>query len=385
MKLVHSNSPSIAQKGWRSQSPAALKALPKTRFKFTRIVDTQTPIPGCPGQFSRLGLGAIAPGRIVFFGGNEYGYSGIYHADGSGIKVVADSQKSVLQGSYRFASFGSSPEFDDNNIIFLAQDTSGQIRLYQDTHYRLTPLVETEQQVLGDRFINIGNPAARGGYLTFLARLQSTGNKGLFLHHDGQTDGVAYQRLAGPLLQDIAGADVSATGTVVFRGQDREYRMGIYRYRHQQVTPIATTHTLIPGGTGAFTALSNPTIEGDVVTFIGRGSLMQQGIYQIGPNGIQAVVDVHTRMPVSLELFSHFQSFATCERRTVFLAGAAHGCFGLYLTEQQQLVKVIEIGDALDNARVVGLHLGRRSLDAQGLVFKAQFEDGSCGLFRADG
>jgi len=293
MRIVHPNLTRVTPERWRLRSSSPADSRSSDRFQFTRIVDTQTPIPGCPGFFSRLGFGAMSgsvpiggtrksthtDSRMVFWGGNEYGYSGIYQVDSSGIKVVADSQKCVPEQSYRFASFGSAPEFDRDKIIFLAQDETAQIHLYQDVHYRLTSLIGTEQQILGDRFVNLSNPVAEGGYLAFLARLESTGQKGLFIHHDQETTAVAYQQFPGPYLQDLTEPDVDGNGTVVFCGQDREHRAGLYRYANYQVSRLAHMRTLIPGGIGTFTGFSHPTVSGPLTTFLGRGRLMQQGLY----------------------------------------------------------------------------------------------------------
>ena len=145
---------------------------------------------------------------------------------------------------------------------------------------------------------------------------------------------------------------------------------------------MISTYTHNPRGIGTFTGFSGPTVSGHLITFMGRGRLMQQGLYQIGPNGLQAVVDVHTRMPASLEPFSQFQTFAVAGDRIAFLAGAEGGCFGLFLIEAGQISKVIELGDRLDDATVVRLQLSRHSLTADSLIFKAQFQDGTQGLFR---
>ncbi|MEO1593049.1 MAG: hypothetical protein AAFU71_17415 [Cyanobacteria bacterium J06632_22] len=395
MRIVHPKLTRVTPERWRLRSPILAKPRSKSQFQFSRIVDTQTPIPGCPGFFNRLGFGAISTGvtpkntaanrRMVFWGGNEYGYSGIYQVDSSGIKVVVDSQKCLPDQPHRFALFGSAPGFDDDKIIFLAQDDTAQIQLYQDIHYRLTSLVSTGQQVLGDRFINLSNPVACGRSIAFLARLESTEQKGLFLYHDRAIVAVAYQRLAGPFLEDLSEPDVDQAGNVVFCGQDREHRPGLYRYANQQVNCIVTTQTPIPGGIGTFTRFSTPTVIGPLTTFLGRGRLMQQGLYQMGPNGLQAVVDVHTRMPASLEPFSRFQTFAMAGDRIAFLAGSEGGCFGLFLAEGRQISKVIEVGDRLDDATVVSLHLGRKGLSDTALVFKARFQDGTQALFQAEG
>ncbi|MDA2921278.1 hypothetical protein MYX76_17600, partial [Desulfobacterota bacterium AH_259_B03_O07] len=59
---------------------------------------------------------------------------------------------------------------------------------------------------------------------------------------------------------------------------------------------VADTNTPIPGGTGTFTGIGVPSLDGDNVVFQGFGTSEQQGIYtDIG--GLSVVADKSTMIP----------------------------------------------------------------------------------------
>ena len=75
-------------------------------------------------------------------------------------------------------------------------------------------------------------------------------------------------------------APIRSDTSVVFYGEGAAGQQGIYTRIAGALAKVADTSTLIPLGSGNFTALSaNPVLVGDVAAFTGSGSGGQQGVY----------------------------------------------------------------------------------------------------------
>ena len=81
-----------------------------------------------------------------------------------------------------------------------------------------------------------------------------------------------------------------------------------YVAQHGPPIKIADTATLIPGGTGTFTAFpQHPSLSGDNVAFLGNGSGGQQGLYRAALNGPPIrIADTATPIPGGTGNFTSF-------------------------------------------------------------------------------
>jgi hypothetical protein len=354
------------------------------------LVDTQTDIPSGRGYFRGFGLGqpALLADRSVFFGTGYQGQAGIYQASDQGLQRVANNGPSLPHGTHRFANFGSSPILDGDRILFLGQAPQAQLQICQAHQAALKTLVATERPLPTQRdyFINLSNPVANDGHIAFLGRLAAQQQKSIFKYDGEVLRLIACQSKtdAKTSLVDLSMPAIDGSGQVAFRGRNHQCQLGLYHYAYNQLQLIATTQTPIPRGQGAFRCFSDPLIDQGIVTFCGWGRLFQQGIYQIGPAGIQPVVDTQTRIPDSLETFARFYTVTVHGANLAFIAGDSHGRLGIFAELDGALLKVIEVEDKLDDKPIAGLFLGRQALHGRSLVFRARFRDGSEDIFRAD-
>jgi hypothetical protein len=435
----HSPQTSVARQFWRPEAhhhgaQPTPSASSTRNFHFTHLASTHTLIPGSQDHFDNFGLGlpAIFEQKIVFFGVGYLEQSGIYLADtapadpltqtqltparlGSNrslldesanspaidavqLRTVVNSLSTVPWSQHHFAYFGSCPILDQGRVIFLSQDESAQLRLYKETH-RLIPLIGTDTpfNTRGDSLTNLSNPTACKGQLAFLGRQSQTGQKIIFKYTNGGIQAIARQ--ASPAtaktvcFRDLAMPDIDEQGQVVFRAQDTTGQAGIYglmrnspqNSQDTHLTAFVSTQTPIPTGIGNFTSFSDPLIDQSCVTFVGKGSVSQEGIYRVYDHQLITLANTQTRLPDSLETFAHFQSIAVDGQDVAFLARDA-SChrLGIFFAHQNTIIKVIEIGDLLDHKPIKHLFLGRHGLHQRSLAFKAVFIDGTEGIFRAD-
>lgn len=379
---------------WRQPTKTSVVSPSLSKFRFTKVVDTLATIPGGRGDFLGFGLGqaTIAQDQIAFLGTGQDGQSGIYQADFTGLSVIANGDRILPDTVNRFACFGSWPVFDQGNILFLGQEKTGRLRIYRDTPYRLSTIVSTDTPLLynGGCFINLSNPVAQAGTVAFMGRLAESHQKGIFKGHQTPAQDLWVQKIVlvgehQSLLRDMAPPAIDSEGTVVFRAQNHQGQMGLYRYCDDALEPILIANqTSIPKGSGCFTGFSDPLIDQGHVVFRGQGSVGQQGLYRLTPSGIQTIANSQMRIPGSLESFAEFKSFAVDGDDIAFLACDSHRHTSLFLANQTSLTKVIELGNRLDDKTIVDLSFGKFGLSQQSVVFQAQFVDGTKGLFRAD-
>jgi hypothetical protein len=381
-----------AMRYWRNPEMVGVGTPVTPQFQFTKLVDTATRIPGGHGHFLNFGLGhpSIFRTQVVFWGAGQDGQSGIYLADATGLKVIANSHMTLPDSADRFACFGSLPIFDQNNILFLGQDQTGRLRIYRDNHSRLMPLVGTDTGVLkpGETFINLSNPAAQNEKLVFLARVATDHRKGVFYYAQGHLQAIALVGAPDQPWLNVSRPAIDQSGQIVFKAETAGYQTALYCYpEHPLDHPrqlLATNTTPIPGGIGCFTFLGEPVIDQGRVVFRGGGAVGQQGIYQDGDQGLKTLVDSQTRVPNSLGTFARFSAFAVEGDDMVFLAQDSYERVGLFWATQQTVTKLIELGDKLDDKTIVSLSLSHSALHQQVLTFWARFVDGTEGIFRAE-
>ncbi|MEM8807076.1 MAG: hypothetical protein AAGF01_13720 [Cyanobacteria bacterium P01_G01_bin.38] len=393
---------SFLPSAWRQTSvPETEIASSTSGLEFTRLVQVPASPSGDRNSLTGLGLTQAALwGDTVVFWGQTLVTSALYRADLQAVKAAVSAHQSQPVGTDPIAHFGAAPAFDGaEKILFCGQTQSGQNALFQAdltaaaastaAKGAVKPLLLTEQPILenGDGLINFSNPSVQAGKVAFLGRLMSDQQKGIFSYCDGTLHMITRQAGADcptPFVDLGRPAIDGATGQVVFRAHDSQYQMGLYRYLDGDLSPFATVQTSIPEGIGTFTSFSDPLVSAGQVTFCGRGNVFQQGLYRLAADGLAALVNTQTRIPDSLETFARFHAFSVQGETLAFLAGDSHGHLGLFVLLKDELIKVIGVGDILEDKPIRNLMLGQYGLHGQGLAFRARFVDGSEGIYRVD-
>ena len=256
----------------------------------TKLVDSNTPVPGGTGTFGNFSSGGATPaisGDNVAFNALSDQGSGIYAVINGELRVIADTN-TLLPGatqnatSFRFAK-GVSPGISGENVAFYAVwgfDGEG-LYLYS----------KGEIRVIADR----GTPKPGGG--TFAFRLDTNTRAaisgenvafadigGVFAYIDGSLRLIANSTTPGPNGGAFGTRSVSASidgENIAFSAWEGDVGWGVFSYVGGEFRRIASVTTPIPGFSTTFFSFGvlegvSPAISGEKVVFMGRG---RPGIY----------------------------------------------------------------------------------------------------------
>jgi ELWxxDGT repeat protein/VCBS repeat-containing protein len=405
-------------------------------FIMAPIAGTNTPIPGGAGFFTGFpeGAGACGSGAVVFLGTGSGGQQGLYAqwvGDSSPI-AMADLNTPIPDGSGSFTElrdlrFSALPGDPCRDAAAIGAGPGGQQGVYLFTScevgppslpaLRLADLVTpipdgagtfTGMSDLALRAIP-GDPCREAAFIG-----EGMGQLGVYVASACRTG-----QPEPPLLR-IADLDTGIPGgsgsftalrepslsfqpgdpchEAAFVGDGAGGQQGIYAASFGDtscsgdVVALADLSTSIPGGSGAFTALREPSlsfIPGDPcqeAAFIGEGTGGQQGIYATAfgneacSGAVTSVADRGTAIPEGQGTFTSFLALSASKGHTAFLATGAGGQKGIYLAST--LTKVVDLSDTLEGSPLADLRLGPDGLAGNRLVFVALFADGSEAVFR---
>jgi len=116
-------------------------------------------------------------------------------------------------------------------------------------------------------------------------------------------------------------------GQTVFWGKGKSGQSGIYLHDEELLTRIVDLSMPIPNGSGNFTSVQNPSVNGPVVSFWGAGNNRQYGIYSYSSvgdsSGISKVADLNTVLPGAQENFTLLGAPAQGEQSVAFSGRSA--------------------------------------------------------------
>jgi hypothetical protein len=359
------------------------------------------PIPGGVGNFVSL---PQAPGfsgnNLAFFGVGSAGQQGIYLSDRFGASTsvrIADLNTAIPNGSGNFLSFGSSfqpgdPCISGSNVVFYATGSSGQAGVYAYINNVLIRVADTATAIpagTGNFTAGPGDPCIGGDVVTFVGSGPG-GQEGVYVYRSGTLNVVADTHTAipgGTGNFTVAPTDPCTSGdAVAFVGNGSSGQQGVYLSIAGALSTVADTHTAIPGGFGNFTTIpTDPCINGNRVAFVGNGCGGQQGVYVKMPGDpCQPVADLQTPIPGGAGNFTGFSAVSISETDLAFLGRGVGGQTGIYDFVDDELFKVVAVGDSIGGKRITGLDFSRNGLWGDPIAFRATFEDGSEGLYTID-
>jgi hypothetical protein len=391
-------------------------------FKFTKIADKNTPIPGGVGSFQSFGSPSISGNNIAFqsYNFDNYGrlkHQGIYVSTGlnGALTKIADKNTLIPGGIGNFRTFGSQ-SISGNNMAFEGYGYYHYANVDQQGIYVTTPINGAltkfvDKNTLIPDFTNkkyVGSPSISGsniaftigeadetGYTEKRGIYANTGENGALIKIVGTNtpipDSVSSFDLVG--LPSISDSNIAFWGGT-WNSDVIDYQ-GIYANTGENggLIKIADTNTPIPGSVGNFTYVESPRISGRNIVFSGVSNADQQGIYaNMGENGaLLNIADTNTPIPDSDSNFHYFEGISISGNNIAF-AGIiednyyeAYREIGVYLYADGVLSKVISSTDTLVPGKTIrNIYMSNQGLDGESLAFLAAFNDNSVAIFRAD-
>ena len=356
---------------------------------FTKIIDTNMPIPGGTGNFTFLERPSLSNGTTAFVGLGSAGQIGVYKSNGT-LEVVADTNTAVPLGTGGFISFepAPGPSISNGTVAFVGTG-GGRSGIYSSNNGTLEVVADTFTAIPGIPsllFETFRSPSISNDTIVFLGE-DFTGFVGQWIYAgNGTLDVVANFSSAIPggtgNFTDVRGPSIS-NDTIAFVGDGDNQQKGIYTNNNGAIAVVADKTMAIPGGTGNYRNFGNHTsISNGTIAFHGF-SLFEQGIYT--SNGtLNVVADTNMAIPGGTGNFVAFDNISISNGTTAFTALGLNNQRGIYIHLNGNLDKVIDVSDTLDGKSILSLIFRNDSLDNDKLAFLANFSDGSRGIYLAE-
>ena len=148
---------------------------------------------------------------------------------------------------------------------------------------------------------------------------------------------------------------------------------------------VADKNTPIPGGTGNFGSLGDPSLDGGQIAFTGRDVPgYSRGLYMAAGSVVSVIADQSTPVPGGTGNFGLFGDPSLDGGNVAFEGRDAGGYqIGLFVRYDGVLLQVVGLGDMLDGKTIRLLSMGQEALSGNQLAFRAIFSDDSQGIFIA--
>lgn len=373
-------------------------------FSFTKIADTNTPIPGGTGNFTGFGVPSLDRGDVAFLGNGASSYNprGIYTNVGGSLNVVADVNTSDF--SNLPSSAFSNPSLDNGIVAFSGgyprfSFFGGYGGVYTKADGSLQQVVAAINQPPGSGIRGFFEPSLDNGNLAFLADFRTTAPsardflgiftifdgslKSIASYYPGPTTGCSFGPFSGLGSPSLSGKTVAfAASGYCLNPTDVPKNAILTQADGSALQVVTDSNTPIPGGTGNFTKFGDPLINNGNIAFIGFGSV-QEGIYTKIDNSLGVVADLNTDIPGGTGNFTDFSGISFDNGNLVFQGRGASSQSGIYTTLGGSLVKILASNDSLDGKIISSLSTGREALSGNQIAFKALFIDGTQGIYVA--
>jgi hypothetical protein len=350
---------------------------------FTKVADTDTPVPAGVNPFGSFGPPSVSGSRVAFTAVDSAGSAGVYTWQGGVFHVVADATTSIPGSAETFTTFGP-PSIVGQRVAFVGTGALRQQGVYEaNAQGTLSVVADGNTPIPGGtlNFRSFGlHPSSSGGQVAFVG---SRGRqRGIYVETGGALDVIAdtNQPVPGTTENFISFGDPSATGgRVAFAGRGTT-QQGLYIVSGSHLSVVADTSTAIPGGSGTFAFFGDPALSGGNLAVLGEDSSFTPGIYRTRGRFLELVADTNTLLPDGSDVFSSFDDPAFSGDVVAFHGFSGSG-EGIYIREGGVLSKVIDTNDLLDGKTPVGFALFRDGLSGSTLAFDVRFNDGSEGLY----
>jgi hypothetical protein len=278
------------------------------------VADTSTSIPGGTGNFMGLGFPvSLGGGNLAFLGFGSSGQKGLYTFIGGTLSLVADLNTMIPGGTGNFTDLNTPVSLGGGDIAFVGQGSSGQGGVFTFISGTLAVVADTSTSIPGGtgNFIGIDTPISLGGG-DIAFRGAGSGQEGIYTFIGGTLAVVADfgDMIPGGTgnFTDFPTRPISIGGKNIAFKATGSGQEGVYTFISSALAAVADTGTMIPGGTGNFTGVSDlASLGGGDVVFVGSGLSSQVGIYTSIGGTLAVEADASDMVPGGVGNFTDFE------------------------------------------------------------------------------
>jgi len=365
-------------------------------FTFSKVADTNTPVPNGTGNFASFGgmTSVDSNGDVAFAENNGTVNKGIYLSGSGGITRVADLNTAIPGGTDNFTTFATFGNgIESGRLAFRGNGPDSQAGIYAYSSGNLSKIVDTNTAIPGGtgNFTSFGTAYVDAMNYAFIGS-GASGQQALCV-----TDGTTVTRIAdkASTVPDIGGtygwssqvgfdAGNLAFWSFISGGTNPGGIVGGYTSGGGLVT-LASTATAVPGAGTNFTGFTSPVdLSGTTVAF--RGNYTGgHGIFTVDLSGgaVTTIADPSTAVPGGTGNFSQVQDPNIVNGAIVF-RGTFDGGSGIYLYQGSSLQKIIDTSDTLDGKDILLFGLSENAFADGHLAFSVFFTDSSSGIYRTE-
>jgi len=369
---------------------------------FTRIVDTNTSIPGRAENFTCFGQPSLKDKNVAFWGkhrsqdGSEL--IGIYaHINGT-LKVIADKNSPIPEGIGNFRNF-SEPSFDGRHVAFVGYGSDSQTGIYANTGTSGTFHMLTSKNIpvpdrSGNSFAHISSISIDNGTVVFHGT-DSKNHGGIYsvlgniLNIVADTNPLVPAEMHSLNFIDVAEACIDR-GKIAFTGYGHDNRKGIYIFTGGALHAVADENTFIPGRhTWNVSDLWSPSLDGERIAFkalINDGISKLEAVCTLDGGAVTVVaMEGYTAIPDGRGNFILFGDLAMDSGFLAFRGFGDDRQQGIYTDLGGKLTAIVDTNTLLDGKYPRAFMFKKdEAVSSTSVTFSVLFEDNSQAVYRAD-
>ena len=369
-------------------------------YKFTKIFDSNDPLPNGMGYFNKFSLPSLDSGNVAFagsdgiygeFGSYEYIYSGVYSVIDGNINLVADSN-TIMPGSTEKFEWLAEPILDAGNVAFAGGNIAIQQNgIYTDLGGSLRVIADLNTPVPGGtgtfNFLPDEDFGISNGVVAITGGATSPQTLGVYADINGTLSVIADGNTPAP---DGSG-NFDRAAYSGMNGSDVAFSAfnltvdGEFLNSGGNITSIIDSDTLIPGSTETFSYPSGVVdVAAGTYVIVNYPDFSQTGLYSNVGGTLHLVAEIGELTPDGKGNFTFFDDLAVDQNEIAFVAVEDGTDGNIFRYADGVLDEVISIGDILDGKSIIGLMIWDAGFDASTIAFQVSFGDGSSGIYLAE-
>lgn len=355
-------------------------------YDFQQIAVTGAPVPDGSSTFAGFSTPAYREGRAVFRASTSRGGAGIYSWSSGHLVTIADFFAPAPGGGW-FTGFGSGPDTSEQVVVFQASGTRSLFYgpsfqgIYRTGDGGLSVVAESRTEVPGGSgtFSSFG-PAPRIGTGGVVFAASSSLGQGLYFSTYASLLKVADTTTVMPghteTFAAFHGYDLDAS-TIAFVGESASGFRGIYLWRDGGLSRAVDAGSLRPGGAEPFSSLGGQVaLRSGAVVFSSA-----TGVYAWAGGSVRTIMDFGMNPPLEEAPFDSILEGIEVADEAVFFSAASSSRRGIHVGNGHNIWTVADNNRLLDGRTVHSFSFGNEALDSRNLAFKAEFSDGTGGLY----